>query len=74
MFGHPVNRKTFVVRCKRCQRDVPSGVEQFPFQSIVVSCPLCGEQRRYRPSDVFLGPPHVLVNMQQKQQRGLLWG
>ena len=49
------DRKQFVVTCKRCRRDVPAGVKEFPFQSIVVTCPLCGEQRRYLPSEVLLG-------------------
>lgn len=57
-------RKQFVVNCKDCSQDVPSGVKEFPFQSIVVTCPLCGEQRRYRPSEVFLGRPNQLVAKQ----------
>jgi endogenous inhibitor of DNA gyrase (YacG/DUF329 family) len=57
-------RKLFIVECNGCQRDVPSGVKEFPFQSIVVTCPLCGEQRRYRPSEVFLGRPNQLVAKQ----------
>jgi hypothetical protein len=28
-------RKQFVVECKRCRRDVPAGVQDFPFQSRV---------------------------------------
>lgn len=49
--------------CKRCSRDVPSGREEFPFQSIAVTCPQCGELRQYRPSEVFLGrPDHVVVH------------
>ena len=58
------DHKLFVVQCKRCRRDVPAGVPEFPFQSIVVACPLCGEQRRYLPSEVFLGWPNHLVAMQ----------
>jgi len=54
-------RKQFVVTCKRCRRDVPSGVDEFPFQSVVVTCPLCGEQRKYLPSEVFLGQQNHLV-------------
>lgn len=57
MFPTPSGRKTFVVTCKKCRRDVPSGRAEFPFQSIAVACPLCGELRRYLPSDVFLGRP-----------------
>jgi predicted RNA-binding Zn-ribbon protein involved in translation (DUF1610 family) len=54
MFPTPSGRKTFVVTCKQCRRDVPSGREEFPFQSVAVECPLCGELRRYLPSEVFL--------------------
>lgn len=64
MFGSISGSKSFVVTCKRCRREVPSGVKQFPFQSIVVPCPLCGELRRYLPSEVFLGKPHALVGKQ----------
>ena len=59
-------RKQFVVTCKGCRRDVPSGVKEFPFQSIVVTCPSCKEQRRYLPSDVFLGRPNHLVAKQRQ--------
>ena len=48
-------RKQFVVTCERCLRDVPSGLEEFPFKYIVVICPLCGEQRRYLPSECSWG-------------------
>jgi hypothetical protein len=33
-------RKVFVVECKRCRRDVPAGVKEFSFRSIVVTCSL----------------------------------
>ena len=61
-------RKLFSVECKRCRRDIPAGVEQFPFQSIMVTCPLCGEQRRYLPSEVLLGRPNHLVAKQARKQ------
>ena len=61
-------RKLFVVECKRCRRDVPAGVPDFLFQSIIVICPLCGEQRRYLPSEVSLGRPNHLVAMQAKAE------
>jgi uncharacterized Zn finger protein len=68
-FGFPtVERKTIVVTCKRCRREVPSGVREFPFQSITVECPLCGELRRYLPSEVFLGRPNQLVTRQQRNR------
>jgi len=66
MFQGPSARKTFVVACKKCRRDVPTGVSDFPFQSIVVECPLCGEKRRYLPSEVFLGRADQLVNRQKR--------
>jgi RNase P subunit RPR2 len=68
MFQGPSNRKGFVVSCKRCRRDVPAGVQEFPFQSIVVTCPLCGEQRKYLPSEVFLGRPDQLVAKQTRSE------
>ena len=69
MFPTPSGRKTFVVTCKRCRRDVPSGLREFPFQSITVECPLCSELRRYLPSEVFLGRPDALVTRQQRTVR-----
>ena len=68
-FGFPtIERRHFVVTCKRCRRDVPSGRDEFPFQSVAVECPLCGELRRYLPSEVFLGKPHPLVAKQARVQ------
>jgi len=67
MLGSPDwNRKTFVVTCKRCRRDVPTGLKEFPFQSIPVEFPLCSEVRQYRPSEVFLGRPDQLVVHQKR--------
>ena len=59
-----------VVTCKRCRRDVPSGRDEFPFQSVAVECPLCGELRRYLPSEVFLGKPDQLVTRQRRPGGG----
>jgi len=55
----------YIVQCKLCQREVPSGCLTFPLGNIVVECPLCGEKRRYRPAEVFLGFPHHFLNRQQ---------
>lgn len=69
-FGFPtIERRLFVVTCKCCRRDVPSGRDEFLFQSIAVTCPLCGELRRYLPSEVFLGRPDGLVTRQQRVVR-----
>jgi len=65
MFQGPSARKRFVVACKNCRRDVPTGAAQFPFHQIVVECPLCGEKRRYLPSEIFLGRVDQLVNRQK---------
>lgn len=61
--------KQFVVECKLCRRDIPAGVSAFPFQSITVKCPLCGELRQYMPSEVALGKLHYLV-MKQRRAAG----
>jgi hypothetical protein len=34
----------------------------------VVTCPLCGEQRKYLPSEVFLGRPDQLVAKQTRSE------
>ena len=68
-FGFPpIERRLFVVTCKRCRRDIPASRDEFPFQSVVVECPLCGEVRRYLPSEVFLGRPDQLVTRQRRGQ------
>ena len=59
-------RKQFIVTCKRCRLDIPAGVKVFPFQSIIIACPLCGEQLRYWPSEVLLGRPHPPVEKQAR--------
>lgn len=56
-----ITRKQYVIECKRCRRDIPAGVREFPFQPIAVACPLCGERRQYLPSEVFLGNAHYLI-------------
>jgi len=66
MFQGQPGRKTFVIAFKKCRREVPTGVGEFPFQSIVVECPLCGDRRRYLPSEVFLGRVDQLVSRQKR--------
>jgi hypothetical protein len=66
MFSSPSTRKGFVVACKQCRHDIPSGFKEFPFQSITVACPLCGELHGYLLSEVFLGKPDHLVAHQQR--------
>lgn len=52
----------YIVVCKRCRRNVLACVDAFPLNPVAVSCPLCGELRRYRPSEVYLGWPDSLVS------------
>ena len=66
MFLTPSSRKRFIVTCKRCRRDISTGVKEFPFQSINVECSLCSEVRRYLPSEVFHGRPDPLASRQQQ--------
>jgi RNase P subunit RPR2 len=61
-------RKQFVVTCKDCQRAIPTGAKEFPFHSMEVTCPLCGEKHRYLPSEFILGKPNELA---AKKQRGV---
>jgi hypothetical protein len=53
--------KCCVVCCKKCGHDVLTGTDGFPASSIAVVCSLCGEKRRYLPSEVIHGRPHFLV-------------
>jgi hypothetical protein len=45
----------FVIVCKECQQNIPAPVETVPDSWIIAACPLCGEQRRYLPIDIFQG-------------------
>jgi hypothetical protein len=62
-------KKRFVVECKRCRRRVSAGAKDFPFQSLIVACPLCDEQMRYLPSEVFLGRPDMQIGKQLSAER-----
>src|SRR5271156_4146285 len=53
--------KCCVVCCKKCGHDVLTGTDSFPAGSIFVVCSLCGEKRRYLPSEVIHGSPHFVV-------------
>jgi hypothetical protein len=45
----------FVIVCKGCHQNIPAPVETVPDSWIIAACPLCGEQRRYLPIDIFQG-------------------
>ncbi len=57
-----VKREVFVVCCKRCARNIPAGVSEFPRTNLIVECGLCGELRRYRTSEVYLDKPDQLCS------------
>jgi hypothetical protein len=52
--------KSCVVCCKKCGHDVSTGTDGFPPRSICVVCSLCGEKKRYLPSEVIHGRPHFV--------------
>src|ERR1035441_1420191 len=45
----------FTICCKGCGANIPAPVENMPVSWIVTQCPLCGDKRRYLPSDIFRG-------------------
>lgn len=45
----------YTLRCKRCGENIPAPVETMPDTWVVAECPLCGEKRRYLPTDIFRG-------------------
>jgi hypothetical protein len=55
MFQGPSILRAFVVRCKGCGENIPAPVETLPASWIAAACPLCGEKRRYLPTEVFAG-------------------
>ena len=54
--------KCCVVCCKKCGHDVLSGTDSFPASAISVVCSLCGERRRYLPTEVIHGRPHGVLH------------
>jgi flavoprotein len=69
VFNIPRTRKCeFVVRCKACRENVPAPVETMPDTWILADCPLCGQKRRYLPTDIFRGSLSYRLN-----QRLVVW-
>jgi RNase P subunit RPR2 len=58
----------FVVECKLCHHIIPAGVEKYPSDNIRVDCPLCGEKRRYRREEVYLGWPDSRLTRQRSRK------
>jgi hypothetical protein len=62
MFQGPPPTRTIVICCKGCRENIPAPVETVPAQPIAAKCPLCGQHRRYLPSEVFQGRlSHMLL-------------
>lgn len=56
MFGSTPSRICdYTVRCKGCGENVPAPVETLPDSWIVTECAVCGQRRRYLPSEIFRG-------------------
>jgi hypothetical protein len=55
MFQGPPIQRAFVVCCKGCGENIPAPVETLPSSWIATKCPLCGEHRRYLPTEIFQG-------------------
>jgi hypothetical protein len=53
---------SIVVRCKACNLNIPSGVDEQPSQAIAVRCPACKNARYYLPSEIFVGAPSYEVS------------
>jgi hypothetical protein len=51
----PSHRCDFTIRCKGCGENIPAPVLTLPDTWIVAACPLCGQKRRYLPSEIFRG-------------------
>ena len=45
----------FALRCKGCGETIPAPVGTMPDSWIVAECPLCGQRRRYLPTEIFRG-------------------
>jgi len=45
----------YTIRCKGCGENIPAPVETMPDYWVITTCPLCGERRRYLPSEIFSG-------------------
>jgi hypothetical protein len=42
-----------VIVCKECRQNIPAPVETMPDSWIIADCPLCGQKRRYLPTNIF---------------------
>ena len=64
--------KSCVVCCKKCGHDVLTGADSFPACPVYVVCSLCGEKRKYLPSEVMHGRPHFLLRKRASRRQAPL--
>jgi hypothetical protein len=64
--------KSCVVCCKKCGHDVLTGADSFPACPVYVVCSLCGEKRKYLPSEVIHGRPHFLLRKRASRRQAPL--
>ena len=64
--------KSCVVCCKKCGHDVLTGADSVPACPVYVVCSLCGEKRRYLPSEVIHGRPHFLLQKRASRRQAPL--
>jgi hypothetical protein len=71
MFQGPPSKFAFVIRCKKCGENIPAPVETLPASWIAAKCPLCGEHRRYLPTEIFQGRlSYALIRRPMRSAQG----
>ena len=63
----------FAVQCEGCGETIPAPVGTMPDTWIVAVCTLCGERRRYLPTDIFRGKLSHKLYGGRDRVRGRLW-
>src|SRR5262252_8699934 len=64
----------FAIVCKGCHQNIPAPVETVPDTWIIAECPVCGEKRRYLPSDIFQGRLSPELHAKPRRMGGEKWG
>ena len=64
----------FAVVCKGCHQNIPAPVETMPDTWIIAACPLCEQQRRYLPADIFQGRLSHELLAKPRRAGGEKWG
>ena len=63
----------FTICCKGCGANISAPVETMPASWIVAQCPLCGDKRRYLPSDIFRGRLSKQITSVPARRAGRSW-